>query len=997
MKYQINQSNYASFDILELGKEKPRTYMIPYPSREEADAAGLKEKRYSSAKVRCLNGNWDFRFYNQPSLVPDELDTEVVQWEKLDVPSCWQFRGYDRPFYVNTRYQFPFKPPVIPTTEKVGRTFTWLGADKGVWPRVTVPENEYNFVGIYRTFFETSLGSRFFLSFLGAASCLDVYVNGEFVGYSEGSHNAAEFDVTDKCREGMNELVVVVHRWCTGTYLEAQDMFRNNGIFRDVLLYQLEENDIWDVDFRTTFQSRKKDAFVSAAAPKDDSANAVYDAKINVRLLGDGDVTVTLKGHGLEVSRKVSSKNAKLSVSFKELSVREWNAEAPVLYDLYIETKNSCVKLRVGFKKVEIKGDVFFVNGRKIKLHGVNHHDTSAENGYTMSPDEIERDILLCKEFNIDTIRTSHYPPDPLLLECADEYGIYIVDEADLETHGAQTMTLPPMFGFITNNAKWAPRYLDRIRRIYYRDRTHASIIMWSLGNESGGYRNTDRMYAWIKKHSDLPVHYESVIHSIRHAYDVGSEMYPSIAKVTKVASHTRREKELNDRPYFLCEYSHAMGVGPGGMEDYWQLIYGHDNLFGGCVWEMVDHAVKHEDGSYTYGGDHGEWEHDSNFCVDGMFYPDRTPSTGAKICKFTYRPIRVSWTSDSKYEIFNTTAFSEGNRYELHFLVNGQERAIVHPQSGPLERTFQDVYLGDLNEAGDVLLNVVCVDTLTGREVSVEQISLREDALAAPEAADQFPEGFDAAGETFTGEAVHFGPLKAADPYTILFRAPVDNDTNGIMQQTLAPYLTETDEVTSVEKTDRKITVVSQQTCTGRLFETTDTYEPVADGGILVTSRIVCKKGSGNLPRFGKTFRLDSAFDAVEYFARNGESYCDMKEQFQIERVCCTVADMTEPNIRPQESGNRSDCRYAIVSDGEHKVEFRAVDEPFELGIKPYSDRELMGMKHRKDEVRTGTYVTISAFQQGIGTGICGPGPAERFLYPANKEYQLKFVMYVR
>ncbi len=996
MKYQINQSNYASFHILEIGKERPRSYMIPYPTREEADAVSLKEKRYASAKVQCLNGNWDFRFYQQPSLVPDELDTDVVNWEKLDVPSCWQFRGYDRPFYVNTRYQFPFRPPVIPTTEKVGRTFCTVGADHGVKPRFQVPENEYNFVGIYRTFFETTRGSRFFLSFLGAASCLDVYLNGQFVGYSEGSHNVAEFDVTGKCVEGSNELVVVIHRWCTGTYLEAQDMFRNNGIFRDVLLYQLEENDIWDVDFRTTFKSREKDALVSSEGGEKEP-NAVYDAKVNVRLLGDGDVTVTLKGHGLEYSRTVSAVDAKAAVSFKGLNVLEWNAEAPVLYDLYIETKDSCVKLRVGFKKVEIQGEIFLVNGRKIKLHGVNHHDTSCENGYTMTPDEIEKDILICKEFNIDTIRTSHYPPDPLLLELADEKGIYIVDEADLETHGAQTMMLPPIFGFITSNPKWENRYLDRMRRIYYRDRTHPSIIMWSLGNESGGYRNTDRMYAWIRKHSDLPVHYESVIHSRRHCYDVGSEMYPSIEKVTKVANHIRKEKELNDRPYFLCEYSHAMGVGPGGMEDYWQLIYGYDNLFGGCVWEMVDHAVKHEDGSYTYGGDHGEWEHDGNFCVDGMFYPDRTPSTGAKICRFIYRPIRVSWVSDNKYEIFNTTAFSKGSRYELHFLVNGEERAVVKPEAGPLERVFQDVELGELPESGDALLNVVCVDTLTGTEVSIEQISLQEANLTAPEAGEKLPEGFDVAKETLSGEALSWGPLGTSDPYTILFRAPVDNDTNGVMKQTLAPYLTESDSLVSVEKTEDKITVVSRQNCTGRVFSTTDTYEPTCDGGVLVTSTIRCEKGKGNLPRFGKAFRLDAAYDAVEYFARNGESYCDMKEQFQIEKVCCTVADMTEPNIRPQESGNRSDCRYVILKDGEHTVEFRAVDDPFELGVKPYTDKALMGMKHREDEKRTGTYVTISAFQQGIGTGICGPGPAERFFYPVNREYTLKFVIYVK
>ena len=282
----------------------------------------------------------------------------------------------------------------------------------------------------------------------------------------------------------------------------------------------------------------------------------------------------------------------------------EWNAEAPVLYTIRYETPTCCVTEKIGFRTVEIQGDVFLINGHRVKLHGVNHHDTSPTNGYTMTPDEIEKDLLLCKAFNIDTIRTSHYPPDPLLLELADELGIYIVDENDLETHGTFSHQLPPTYNSISHDPKWRPRYLDRIEHLYERDKIHGNtaVIMWSLGNESGGYSNTDAMYNYLKERSPLPVHYESAIHCKRQAYDVGSEMYPSVEKVHRVGEHYRKHKRLNDRPYFLCEYAHAMGVGPGNTEAYWQEIYHYDNLMGGCVWEMVDHAVLHPDGTYTYG-----------------------------------------------------------------------------------------------------------------------------------------------------------------------------------------------------------------------------------------------------------------------------------------------------------------------------------------------------------------------------------------------------------
>ena len=978
MKYQINQSNYHTFEIFEIGKLPARSYFIPYPDRASADAVQPKQKRYASPKVICLNGEWDFKFYERPAEVPGTLDTEQTEFDKIDVPACWQFRGYDKPFYTNIRYQFPFRPPVIPQLEKVGRVLSWVGVDQKISLRYKDPGEEYNFVGIYSR--DLEIGDplkNYVISFLGVASCMDLYVNGEFVGYSEGAHNTAEFDLSGKLQEGSNELVVVVHRWCNGTYLEDQDMFRNNGIFRDVLLRVSDYTDICEIDAVT-----KK-------------TGDTYSLKLNAKTLLPTPITFTIEGNGLKRTESVSETNGSAEVTFEGLEVTEWNAEEPTLYNIYYETESCCVKEKIGFKTVVIKGDLFFVNGRKIKFHGVNHHDTSCTNGYTLTPDEIERDVRICKEFNIDMIRTSHYPPDPLLLEMADELGVYIVDENDLETHGTFAHQLPPTYNTISHNRKWESHYIDRITRLYQRDKIHGntSIVMWSLGNEAGGYHNTDAMYDYLKLHSDLPVHYESAVHCKRIAYDVGSEMYPSVQMVHDVGEHCRKQKQLNDRPYFMCEYAHAMGVGPGNTEAYWEEIYKYDNLIGGCVWEMVDHAVLHEDGSYTYGGDHGEWSHDGNFCVDGLFYPDRTPSAGAKIIRFIYRPIRVKHISGSTFELFNTTAFSSGSRYELTFTWNDGTVNVVIPDAEPLGKSVAVVpEPKDLN--GNLSVIVTTRDTKTDRIVSEEQIVIRQ-SVSPAEGDRLLPDGCSFDRGHFALELPDGQVMRGNSQYTILYRAPTDNDTDAKFSSPMEPFMCQKENVIIHGPILNGYRVETEVVTKNAKFSVIDSYEGT-ENGILVTSTLHCIKGSGTIPRFGKTFRLEDVFDAVEYTGRTGESYCDMKDQFPIGTVSCKVSDMTEPNIRPQESGNRCDCTMASVSDGKVKVVFKAVDKPFELAIKPYSDWALCRMKHREDEKRTGTYVTIQAFQQGIGTGACGPGIMPEYQYSAKKDYTFRFLICV-
>ena len=977
MNYQINGENYHSFAVHERNKLPPRSYFIPYPDRERADAVGPLEKRYGSPKVLCLNGDWDFKFYPRPAELPAVLDTDALRFDVMPVPGCWQFHGIDRPFYLNVRYQFPFDPPQIPTLEPVGRVFTWIGFDQGISPRWKTPKDEYNFVGVYRRFLELGPEERrYVISFLGVASCLELYANGQFVGYSEGAHNTAEFDLTPFLHPGKNELLALVRRWCTGTYLECQDMFRNNGIFRDVLLRISEPADLWDVDAKTERRGSRYALTMSAEAAEGTR------------------VRFTLSGHGLSRSAEALVVNGKAQLCFEDLAVSEWNAESPVLYDLYYETESCCVKERLGFRTVEIRGDVFLLNGKKLKLKGVNHHDSSPTEGYTLTPAEIERDLRTCKEFNVDTIRTSHYPPDPLLLELAEELGLYVIDENDLETHGTWAHHLPPSYDLISDDPCWEPRYLDRIARLYGRDKLHGNscILMWSLGNESGGTKNTDAMYRWLKARTSLPIHYESIIHCRRKAYDVGSEMYPEPEDVLAVAEHRRKEAPLNDRPYFLCEYAHAMGVGPGNAEAYWKLIYAHDNLLGGCVWEMVDHAVLHADGSYSYGGDHGEWTHDGNFCVDGLFYPDRSPSTGAWIVRQLYRPIRVRHLEGNAFELFNTTAFTPGSAYRLRFRWNDGSETTLCPEVDPLEKLRVELPLGRRTKDG-LMASVVTTDTRTGRELSVEQITLEEPELPLPETRP-LPASVRFADGRLCVDLPNGHKLTTATPSTSLWRAATDNDRDPQGGNTMKKWYGVKETVLSVKQTAKGCELRSRLTRDPlTVFEITDTYEGTEDG-VLVTSRLHCLRGKGTLPRFGKVFRLHRSFDRVRYRGRTGESYCDMKEQFPIGEAQARVTDMTEPNIKPQESGNRCDCNWAELSDGTAWVRFEAVDRPFELGVKPYSDLALTKMKHREDVLCTGTYVTIQAFQQGIGTGSCGPRTAPEFCYPVKEDYLLRFVI---
>jgi beta-galactosidase len=580
--------------------------------------------------VKVLSGDWAFKFYGSIKDVPDKLDSLKVKFSPVTVPSDWQRLGFEEPVYLNCPYQFKTLAPEIPEDMPVG---------------------------VYRKIFELDrIADTEIISFLGVANNLSLYVNGKFAGYSEGSHNTAEFDITSLLTAGANELLIVSFKWCNGTFLECQDMFRENGIFRDVLLYEYGEIYINDFEFKTKFVG-----------------GSSYDLNLCVNAVGaykDYSVKFELFDGNKSVACDEQPAGEDVDFEFKSLNVKEWSAEIPNVYTAYISlVKNgktvSVIRNYIGFKNIEIVNEVFRFNKKSIKFKGVNHHDTNPKKGYVMSADDIKFDLTLMKELNVNAIRTSHYPPDPMLLSLADIMGFYVVDEADIETHGTGSIGPKKLYkpNLISHDVKWANRYVDRVCRMYFRDRNHPSITMWSLGNEAGGYKNQDICYMFLNGVCpEIPVHYEGAVRTKRVGYDVISEMYTSSENCEKTAKHERGKKYFG-KPLFLCEYCHAMGVGPGCLEDYWQIFYKYENLMGGCIWEWADHAVWHDlsdkkqkySYEYTYGGDHGEEMHDGNFCVDGLVYPDRKPHTGALEMKAVYRPIRCEKVGNKLYKFTNT------------------------------------------------------------------------------------------------------------------------------------------------------------------------------------------------------------------------------------------------------------------------------------------------------------------------------------------------------
>lgn len=1025
MIYNICTDHYSNFQVFEANKLKPRAYFIPFDEKSRAEKADLCGERYESSQVRVLNGEWDFAYYAKFSDLPKRFDTERTAFDKIQVPSMWQYTGYEKPYYINQNYPFGRKPPQIPTDEPVGR---YKAMRDGKWTPINV-DDLYNSVGVYRrTILIDDVSKTHIISFLGCSSCLELYVNGKFHGYSEGSHNTAEFDLSADLRKGENEILAVVHKWCNGTYLEAQDMFRSNGIFRDVLLFVHDSGYVYDYAVKTPYE------------------NGGYALEIKAEVIGNGRLYAELCDGG----KTIASSEIHGKTLLPADGVCEWSAEIPRLYDLFLTLKDGsgavlqCIRQKVGFRRIQVDGEVFRLNGRAIKIKGVNHHDTNPKTGYYLTPQDLLTDLTLMKRYNVNGVRTSHYPPDPLMLQLCAQLGLYVIDEADIETHGCN---LWPIFNInqISRNLQWKNHYWDRVRRMYERDKNNASVLMWSFGNESGGYQCQDYCYEKLKALCpEIPLHYEGVIHTKRQGYDVLSEMYaafdslkkirdgyspwgkypPAVQKLLKAyhqafyPSDWLKGKGYEGKPYFLCEYAHAMGVGPGGLEDYWNIIYSAEKFMGGCIWEWADHAVYHSDGEleYTYGGDHGEPFHDGNFCVDGLMFPDRTPSSGALNMKQVYRPVRAQYR-DGKLIFKNTNAFLGTGSMKITYALqlDGELReSYVLGQEIPAGESRSVAF--DAPAEGDCFIWIRYEDQQSGEEIAFEQLVVHESLPEMkPGAAAPMRERDDSYIFACTKGEYHFcrksgmlsgifvngkNLLSAGSAVgTNIMRAPMDNDMY------LAPKWRERGYFDLLEKTvsvTAKHGAVDTETrlCAGgeSLFKSEQSCRIDAAGNLYVSCTLTpLKEGLPELPRFGKVLFADSSLQEVSYYGRGeAECYSDFKEQSAVGVYTERPEDQACPYIFPQEYGNHIDARYArLVFEGEIGFTIWAAGKPFQFSLKNTDDKSLAQAKHREEIKKQPFYqLTIDGFMRGVGSNSCGPGPASGSIVKADRPLSYSFVL---
>ena len=981
MNYEIARNLHTDFSVIEQNKRKERSYFIPFSTLEKAAEANRLTERYHSDRVLMLSGMWEFAYYEKLSDVPQVLNTATAKFAPQEVPSTWQRNGYDQIAYINTRYAFPKKPPRIPQD---------------------VP------VGIYRKTFslEEKLDSQI-LTFLGVAGALAVYVNGKYVGYSEGSHNTAEFDISALVQDGENELLAVNYKWSNGSYLECQDMFRENGIFRDVYLVSRAKSHLEDFLLRPN-----------------KNADGSYNLTIAVEAACEDGETVHVKASAKdEILFDVDLPQDGRTV-LSNLAVREWNAEQPCLYDVEITVGDSeAVCTCLGFKDIKIDGEVFKFNGKAIKMKGVNHHDTHMTKGYAMALSDMETDVRLMKEYNCNTVRTSHYPPDPAFLYLCDVYGLYVVDEADIETHGFYSNPASYHPGKLSNDPKWAAHYLDRVRRMYARDKNHPSITMWSLGNESGGYKCQDVCYDFLKEENpEIPVHYEGVIRSKRWAYDVVSHMYGTPDLMRKIRAGKAGDK-YKGKPFFQCEYAHAMGNGPGGLEEYMQLFYSSEQFMGGCIWEWADHSVYDENAKYkwTYGGDHNEKIHDGNFCVDGLFYPDRQPSSGALEMKAVYRPVRASYLGDGKVELWNTQDFKSTKHIAVQWelLRNGtvQESGVIEAQIPAGEKAVGHINAAALgDEKQDLMLNLTYVHTKTGFVFAKEQLVLSEAKLGgAPVHADaklnarnghidvQF-DGGKAEFEAKKGlvsyqkdgvEYVKQNPLDGRFGFVPhMYRGLLDNDRFLVMYWQILGLTSVKPKLAGVKiihKAGKPAVRTVYRMVTRGIFllgKVTVDYFFESDGRMTVETKLSTPIALPfQLPRFGLSMELPESFQKVCYYGLGPEeNYSDFKAHATIGVYETEVANMAHKYIKPQDAGNRGEVRFAALeNENGDAFTISAKENTFAFNANPYTLSMLLKAQHMEDLPDCDTTVlTVDGFTRGTGTNSCGPMPP--------KEHQIAF-----
>jgi beta-galactosidase len=1011
---------WEQLDCLQINREPARATYIPYSSEKAAQSG----RRGASSYYQTLNGAWKFRYHKSVEEVADpfyeEQSSAHAAWDNLIVPSCWQTNGYDQLHYTNINYPIPYDPPFVPDDNPAGAYV-----------------REFNLPANW-------LEKKTYVVFEGVNACFYLWVNGAFVGYSQGSRIPAEFDLSPYVKAGSNKIALLVLKWCDGTYLEDQDLWRYSGIYRDVYLVSREAAHVRDV-------------FIKPVLSEDFSEGTAL-----VELDTTGELSVRTVLYGPEGEQVAAGEAVIQGQGLIELNVTQpklWNAEQPRLYELYVYAGKEVLTFRIGFKKVEIKDGVFLINGQAVKLKGVNRHDSHPVLGQTIPLNHMIKDLNLMKQHNVNTVRTSHYPNDPRFLDLCDEYGFYVVDEADLECHGVTRTGNKEDGAFhkLSVDTTWQQAFVERAERMVERDKNHASIIIWSLGNESGYGPNHMAMAEWVKgRDASRPVHYEGAAPIYNgdpnvDCLDLESRMYASVADIEAYAL-----EDSNTKPLFLCEYSHAMGNGPGDLQDYWNVIYAQPKLMGGCVWEWCDHgiAVKSASGEpyFAYGGDFGEQPHDGNFCIDGLVSPDRKPHVGLLELKQIIAPVAVELIDAGKgmIRVANRYDFIDLSHLSLRWKLERRGKLIDQGSAGPLEakagesQTLQLSYRipGEVS-GGDVLtvsiwqhqeerwaapgLEVAFAQfELAAGQSSVDGTGAATDNNAADSeqteiaaiyaefiqaAQDQgmltisgfdFRYEFDLRKGVISGISRHGVQMLAAPARFNVWRAPTDNDM----------YIRREWETAGYDKAGMKVYDSSWSSLPDASVQVKVkfslggytrnpflrgnaiwTFLPSGEARLSVEADVHAE--APYLPRFGLELAMPKGTEEVEYYGYGPhESYVDKRASVRKGHYLLSVDEMAQTYVMPQETGSRYGTEWAMVtSELGMGLRFDAA-EPFSFQALHSTSADLTAAMHTHELIkREETIVCIDGKMSGVGSNSCGPQLLEQYRF-AEKSFRFELAL---
>ena len=925
-----------------LNRLAPRSYYIP---------SGKSE-------YMLLNGEWDFAYFSRDIDVPEAIEFGA----KIPVPSCWQTEGYDQVNYTNINYPYPCDPPYAPID---------------------------NPCGVYERTFEISeLWGKVYFILEGVSSCAFVYVNGNEVGFTQGSHLQAEFDITPFVKKGENTIRVKVLKWCCGSYLEDQDFFRMNGIFRDCYILQRPLDHLTDV----TVVSKNGKVTVNAGKAAD------------ITLLdNDGNVLGNTQGETAEFTLE---------------SPVMWNAEKPYLYTVKTVRDGEEISLKTGFRTIEISSEYeLIVNGVSVKLHGVNHHDTDPDNGWCQTNEQLRRDLELMKKLNINCIRTSHYPPTPYFLELCDEMGFYVVLETDIETHGFLRRFANVSYGYDSEspdwpctNPEWKKEHVERMQRAVIRDRNHISIIMWSTGNESGHGDNHLAMIEWARSLKDgRLIHCEDASRKgIEGRTDVFSYMYPSVTWLEEKATD-----ENLKQPIFLCEYSHAMGNGPGDVCDYAELFYKYPKLIGGCIWEWADHVVM-KDGVQCYGGDfEGELTNDENFCCDGMVFSNRGLKAGSLEIKAAYQPLYTEF-ENGILKITNRFDFTDFNECEFKYVISADEKNIeektVELNLSAHETSELELCVPDISCKYGAF--ITCYLYKNGEEIAhtqheleakIEKVEIKDDCADFTEdnqniyfSGENFSYTFSKLYGNFTSIVKNGAEQLDGLVELTAWRAPTDNDkpvkilwgNYNIWQG--ENFDTQFNRVYDCEIKDGSIVVSGSLAGISRqpYCKYTLTVKVNTEGVISYDLKANIRENVIWLPRFGFEFKLKKQYSNFKFFGMGpGECYTDLRRH--------ALYGLWESNTKkeyvnyvfPQEHGNHYGVRMLDIGN----LKFLG-ENSFECRVSNYDSWAVTKARHTNEIVANGsTNLRIDYKVSGIGSGSCGPLTAPKYRLD-EKEISFKF-----